>query len=212
MRKILPLAALLLCLLGGRVAWAVNCPPNPFTFAEGTTGFATQVMANFNNLLNCANTILFGPGSGPIPAASLPTRATFLSFPADPAGTTSLAPAAVYAGMGSTCKITPATTGTVVFHYEFAGTSVSPGGAAFALYYGSGTAPANGAAVPGSGTALTVYIAAVAGSGGMPWSLTGIATGLTAGTSYWFDVAHEAIINATAATLQRTNCMAWELN
>jgi hypothetical protein len=64
MRKILPLAALLLCLLGGRVAWAVNCPSFPFTLLPGQIASATQVMADLNNLLTCANTIL-GTFSGP---------------------------------------------------------------------------------------------------------------------------------------------------
>jgi hypothetical protein len=47
-------------------AIAVNCSANPFLLIEGTIASATQVMANFNNLLNCANTVLgkfTGPGS-----------------------------------------------------------------------------------------------------------------------------------------------------
>src|SRR6185437_5116279 len=32
---------------------AANCSSNPFTLTNGQTADATQVMANFNNLLNC---------------------------------------------------------------------------------------------------------------------------------------------------------------
>lgn len=47
------LAALLALLPLG--AEAANCNSNPFTLTNGQTADATQVMANFNNLLNCAN-------------------------------------------------------------------------------------------------------------------------------------------------------------
>ncbi len=56
--------ALFLLFAGGGEGWAANCSSNPFTLTEGTTAFASQVMANFNNLLTCANTVL-GKFTGP---------------------------------------------------------------------------------------------------------------------------------------------------
>lgn len=61
-RRSLLTALFLLCI--SSPAWALNCSSNPFTLTEGTTALATQVMANFNNLLTCANTVL-GKFTGP---------------------------------------------------------------------------------------------------------------------------------------------------
>lgn len=48
---------------GGGEALAANCSSNPFTLTNGQTADATQVMANFNNLLNCANNNLAHNGA-----------------------------------------------------------------------------------------------------------------------------------------------------
>jgi hypothetical protein len=47
------LAALFFILVASPV-WAA-CPSYPYTLSNGTTADANQVMANFNNVLNCAN-------------------------------------------------------------------------------------------------------------------------------------------------------------
>ncbi|HLJ64987.1 MAG TPA: hypothetical protein VKT70_12820 [Stellaceae bacterium] len=61
MRKILlSLLALFVLPLSG--ALAQNCPPNPNNLTNGTPADATQVMANFNNLLNCINALGTGVG------------------------------------------------------------------------------------------------------------------------------------------------------
>jgi hypothetical protein len=39
-------------------AQAQTCPPNPYALTNGTTADATQVMANFNSILSCANNSL----------------------------------------------------------------------------------------------------------------------------------------------------------
>jgi hypothetical protein len=44
-------------------AEAANCNSNPFTLTNGQTADATQVMANFNNLLNCSNNNLAHNGA-----------------------------------------------------------------------------------------------------------------------------------------------------
>lgn len=45
------------------LALAANCNSNPFTLTNGQTADATQVMANFNNLLNCGNNNLAHNGA-----------------------------------------------------------------------------------------------------------------------------------------------------
>lgn len=62
MRKLLWLFALALPLLGTS-AQASNCSGNPFNLTNGTPADATQVMANFNNLLTCANNNLAHNGA-----------------------------------------------------------------------------------------------------------------------------------------------------
>lgn len=42
-------------LLSTGAAYAANCPTNPYNLTNGTSADAAQVMANFNNLLNCGN-------------------------------------------------------------------------------------------------------------------------------------------------------------
>ncbi len=52
--KRLALITMLLPLLSG-VGWAANCPGNPYTLTNGANADATQIMANFNNIINCVN-------------------------------------------------------------------------------------------------------------------------------------------------------------
>lgn len=59
-RSLLALAVTLLPI--GSVL-AANCSSNPFTLTNGQTADATQVMSNFNNLLNCANNNLAHNGA-----------------------------------------------------------------------------------------------------------------------------------------------------
>lgn len=61
---LLALAAVLLAVLWlPPRAHAANCSGNPFTLTNGQTADATQVMANFNNLVTCANTNLAHNGA-----------------------------------------------------------------------------------------------------------------------------------------------------
>jgi hypothetical protein len=108
--------------------------------------------------------------------------------PTTPTGTTSATDKMM--GLGSTCAVTPTISGRL--KVEFFGALLSTGGFSSTLkvYYGTGSAPANGAAVTGTqlGNRSTL-----AGSGTS--NLTslfangGVVTGLTVGTAYWFDLA-----------------------
>lgn len=57
MKKLIALSVLALSLFAAP-ALAANCNANPFSLTNGTTADASQVMANFNNLLTCANSNL----------------------------------------------------------------------------------------------------------------------------------------------------------
>ena len=70
------------------------------------------------------------------------------------------------------------------------------------ISYGAGTAPVNGAALTGtqigSAQEWTEAVAAVL----IPFSVTAVISGLTAGTAYWLDAA-VAAITAGTATISR---------
>lgn len=114
---------------------------------------------------------------------------TLVGTPANPTGTAS--GSAVYMGLGTTCKLTPSfsTRVEITFTGGIANNSTAHT-AATKGYFGSGTAPANGAATPGSGTQVGNQVQFVEAAGGniTPFTVNFIATGLTPSTAYWFDL------------------------
>lgn len=126
----------------------------------------------------------------------------------DPTGTTSTSPA-VMMGMGSTCHITPTNSGAITLLITGVVTnSNTAGGAQIGLYYGTGTAPSNAAALTGTklgnitgvGQANNTYY---------PFALTAVVTGQATGTSLWFDDSLNAVSSGTASILAVT-CSASE--
>jgi len=108
----------------------------------------------------------------------------------------------VMGGAGGTCKITPAS-GTRV-HVVFEGAAqnnTANDAVSFQLRFGTGTAPTAGAAV--TGTAVGSVHSAGGGVSNanvsFPASISGVITGLTPGTAYWFDLALHAIVGGTAS-------------
>ncbi|HEY1722249.1 MAG TPA: hypothetical protein VGG27_13475 [Magnetospirillaceae bacterium] len=45
-------------------AWANSCPPYTYTLTNGTTADASQVMGNFNTIMNCASYFVGGTSTG----------------------------------------------------------------------------------------------------------------------------------------------------
>lgn len=84
-------------------------------------------------------------------------------------------------------------------------------GATAQLRYGTGAAPGNGDAGT-AGTAIGLPISVYSWFAGShdPFSIGYIATGLTQGTPYWFDVSLLALVNGTA-TIINVNMVAIEL-
>lgn len=111
--------------------------------------------------------------------------ASLQAAPASPAALTGVATKMF--GLGSVAKLTPTASGKVLLHWIGISSLTGAGTqGTFTAYYGTGTAPANGAAV--TGTALVLSAIVLTSS---PMTLAGLVT-LTAGTAYWFDVAATA--------------------
>jgi hypothetical protein len=131
--------------------------------------------------------------------------------PANPAATTSTT--LVMAGIGGAAAITPAATGRLLVtisgdaYPSTAATDVTIG-----LYYGTGGAPANGAAVTGTalGNAIKFRPSSLNAGNGIPFSLTFVAAGLTVSTAYWIDLALDTSAGADAANLENLSVTAVE--
>lgn len=108
---------------------------------------------------------------------------------ASPSGTGSMA------GMGAAFAFTPTRNGRVLVtvhgHVTIPAAAAAGAGLLMNLFYGTGTAPANGAAV--TGTQATPALRAitgvpVTGLDQRPFVLIAMLTGLTVGTPYWVDM------------------------
>jgi hypothetical protein len=80
--------------------------------------------------------------------------------------------------------------------------------------YGTGTAPVNGAAVTGTRfgpAADQEYRPNATGTYGAAMAITGVVTGLTPGTPYWFDLALSTASPADAASLDNISAALIEL-
>ena len=115
MRHLRLVAATLLALVTAHGAWAANCSSNPFTLANGQTADATQVMSNFNNLLNCANNNLAHNGANS-DITSLAALSTPLSVAQGGTGAATLSANALLVGAGTAAftTIAPQTAGNIL--------------------------------------------------------------------------------------------------
>lgn len=122
--------------------------------------------------------------------------ASQFTIPSPPGGTNNIFPG-VMMGLGSTMFITPNKTGRVLFLFngQYSNGTNGKGGSTY-CYHGTGTAPANGAALTGTQFNQQLVFDAVQGaSSGYPFMQNGIVIGLSIGTSHWFDTG----MNATGA-------------
>lgn len=148
------------------------------------------------------------PGTLTAGALSVPGYTTVAfsvnsSAPAAPATTVSTS--AVMAGLGIT--FTPVVGGSgkvLILVSGVAGTQTGATICTVSARYSTGTAPANGAAVVGTGTASgskQCRAAAAATTPATPFSFADTVTGLTAGTAYWFDLSYQTASASNAAVL-----------
>jgi hypothetical protein len=159
--------------------------------------------------------VLTGQGAGADPTFTV-AGGTITGFggpnPAAPGSAT-----ATMAGMGASpasCTFTPTRNGRVLLMftgYIITGISSAAGaGVQVGLYYGTGAAPANGAAL--TGTSLTSSVigrqsnaAGASFQNTWPFHLCAFVTGLAVGTTYWADLSQALTLAGAAANLANVN-------
>lgn len=133
--------------------------------------------------------------------------ATAQSQPADPTGTTST----TMVMMGLAGAITPTSSGRVYFQISGdVAQSTTADGAKWQLSYGTGSAPANAAALAGTQVGSNPTMTFLTGLLKVPFCSQAIITGLTPGTAYWLDIALAAVTGGTA-TMTNLSLTAYEV-
>jgi hypothetical protein len=131
------------------------------------------------------------------PSISNPQTASFSNAMGNPPGqasSTSWVMAGYATGSyGTASTITPTVTGRVQLNFSVEVANATVGkDTQILLYYGSGTAPTNGAAVTGTsctGSSGIRTVTSTTASVGNGSGVTCIVSGLSIGTTYWFDIA-----------------------
>lgn len=138
---------------------------------------------------------------------SFVARTTTQSQPSDPTGTMNTTGLM----MGLAGSITPQFTGTILFIVsgEIAN-DTDANGAKVQLRFGTGAAPANGAALTGTTAGNIPEFTAAANDQNVPFSIQAVIAGLTLSTAYWLDVGLAAITGGTA-TIKNVSLTAVEL-
>jgi hypothetical protein len=129
------------------------------------------------------------------------------SQPSNPTGTTNLTGLM----MGLAGSMTPQNTGKILYIVsgEIAN-DTSTDGAKVQLRYGTGSAPANAAALTGTTAGNIPSFTAAANNQMAPFSVQAVISGLTLGTAYWLDVSLAAITGGTA-TIKNISLTAVEI-
>ena len=117
-------------------------------------------------------------------------------------------------GLGSSCALTPGSSGTVLVTVTGeVTTATAVVTATWGGRYGTGAAPANGAAVSGTrfGAAADLSTQAQAAGAGVPFALTALLS-LTPGTAYWFDIALDTANASDSASVTNISFTAVEIS
>lgn len=127
--------------------------------------------------------------------------ASYQATPADPTGTVSTTGVM----MGLAGAITPASSGRVcVTITGDVQNNTNGSGAKMGVQYGTGSAPANAAAITGTSVGGIPVFTTAAANQRVPFCLTVIITGLVLGTAYWLDLMLGAVTSGTAAAKNLT--------
>ena len=117
---------------------------------------------------------------------------------------------ALMMGMGGNCHITPVySSRLLVITWGSGVNAAANSNYLIQQYYGTGTAPANHAALTGTAVGTQIVGGEFLAGATNPFSITNIITGLSPGTPYWLDVSL-ASNNTNVASLQRLTCIAIE--
>jgi len=120
---------------------------------------------------------------------------------ATPTGTTSATAVMMGLGaLGTPASITPGVTGRVRLQIsgQMANSTINDG-VTVDLRYGTGTAPANGAAVTGTLGGISQTATSLVAAQRSGFTIQAVVTGLTVGTAYWFDASVLAVTGGTAS-------------
>lgn len=168
---------------------------------SGQSGAGSKI--NFSAVPQVA-IVLLAEDCGPLKLSS----ATLQTGPLSPAGTTSAS--GVMMGLGAAgCVITPSYSGRVKVDFQAdISNSVASSGNNVSLRYGTGTPPANGAALAGTQVGSTINGQMQTAAFILPAALTAIITGLTPGLAYWFDLSLST--TGGSGTLTSVSCNAME--
>jgi hypothetical protein len=124
------------------------------------------------------------------------------SNPSNPASTSSTSFKMM--GLGSTLKLTPTFSGTVIIKLDSeTKNTVDGNGVQFEIFYGTGTAPSNGSLTTGTQEGPTFERDFWGKNATVGFSTNLTITGLTVGTPYWFDIALKSLGSGSSdATMQ----------
>jgi len=119
-----------------------------------------------------------------------------VNAPGNPAATAS----AVFVMMGLAILFTPRTTGRLRIAVQCTlGNTTTADGATLQISYGTGAAPANGAAVTGTQTGQPVTYTSLTGVLAIPVFAAAIVIGLIVNTQYWIDIALKVVTGGSAS-------------
>lgn len=161
-----------------------------------TTGGGTLANSSIASLLTAGPGInITGTTNATIARA---TPAVVQSTSMSPAGTASTT--YVMQGDGSSCSITPVFSSRVMVTFSgYSGNNSAGGGTVNRTSYGTGAAPANGAAASGTTIGGEQINFTATANFAVAFSSVVIATGLTPGTTYWFDLQQKALSTGSAS-------------
>jgi hypothetical protein len=143
------------------------------------------------------------PGVASVPASALPVFARATATPANPSPVTSTT--ALMLGLAG--SITPAQSGKVLFQTSHDITNgTASDGCVWQLMFGTGTAPANQAALTGTAAGGAGALINNANTAGLtvPASAIGYVTGLVVGTTYWFDLSLRVLTGGSCSVANVT--------
>jgi hypothetical protein len=146
-----------------------------------------------NNSLEINGNLNVTGGKVKVNTVAIPSASLLIVVSPDPGSFGSATAAMV--GLGGVCSYAPKGSTSMLIYWNGQLQNLTLQNVVMTLRYGTGAAPAKGAAV--TGTQIGAIVTSTPADGEFrPFSFIGQATGLVIGTAYWFDLT----ISATSST------------